>query len=101
MLQVARLAPTLLQSSADLVGAFFRERYGAAAGLSDHSGTIYPGLTAAAMGLEVLEVHVVGAIVIAAAVARTTSGRSAHAGASSKNGSRVAGACDSRAPCPK
>jgi len=27
MLQVARLAPTLLQSSADLVGAFYRERY--------------------------------------------------------------------------
>jgi len=27
-------------------------------GLSDHSGTIYPGLAAATMGIEVLEVHV-------------------------------------------
>jgi N-acetylneuraminate synthase len=36
----------------------FRERYGCAVGLSDHSGTIYPGLAAAAIGLDVLEVHV-------------------------------------------
>lgn len=38
--------------------AFFRERYGCLVGLSDHSGTIYPGLVAAALGIEVLEVHV-------------------------------------------
>jgi N-acetylneuraminate synthase len=37
---------------------FFRERYGCAAGLSDHSGTIYPGLAAAALGNDVLEIHV-------------------------------------------
>lgn len=37
---------------------FFRERYECAVGLSDHSGTIYPGLAAATMGIEVLEVHV-------------------------------------------
>ena len=37
---------------------FFRERYGCAIGLSDHSGTIYPGLAAATLGSEVLEVHV-------------------------------------------
>ncbi len=37
---------------------FFRERYGCAVGLSDHSGTIYPGLAAAALGCEVLEIHV-------------------------------------------
>jgi N-acetylneuraminate synthase len=37
---------------------FFRNRYGCAVGLSDHSGTIYPGLAAAALGIEVLEVHV-------------------------------------------
>lgn len=36
----------------------FRQRYGCAVGLSDHSGTIYPGLAAAALGIEVLEVHV-------------------------------------------
>jgi N-acetylneuraminate synthase len=37
---------------------FFRERYGCAVGLSDHSGSIYPGLAAATLGIEVLEVHV-------------------------------------------
>lgn len=40
---------------------FFRERYGregCSVGLSDHSGTIYPGLAAMALGAEVLEVHV-------------------------------------------
>lgn len=37
---------------------FFRERYGCAIGLSDHSGTIYPGLAAAALGMQLLEVHV-------------------------------------------
>lgn len=36
----------------------FRERYRCAVGLSDHSGTIYPGLAAAALGIDVLEVHV-------------------------------------------
>jgi N,N'-diacetyllegionaminate synthase len=35
----------------------FRERYGCAVGLSDHSATIYPGLAAAAAGIDVLEVH--------------------------------------------
>jgi N,N'-diacetyllegionaminate synthase len=37
---------------------FFRERYHCSVGLSDHSGTIYPGLAAAALGIDVLEVHV-------------------------------------------
>jgi N,N'-diacetyllegionaminate synthase len=36
----------------------YRQRYECAVGLSDHSGTIFPGLAAAAMGIEVLEVHV-------------------------------------------
>ena len=36
----------------------YRERYGCWAGLSDHSGTIYPGLAGVALGLDVLEVHV-------------------------------------------
>lgn len=35
-----------------------RERYRSAVGLSDHSGTIYPGLAAAALGADVVEVHV-------------------------------------------
>jgi N-acetylneuraminate synthase len=37
---------------------FFRERYGCLVGLSDHSGTIYPGIAAATLGAEVVEVHV-------------------------------------------
>ena len=38
--------------------AAFRERYGCAVGLSDHSGLIYPGLAAATLGADVIEVHV-------------------------------------------
>lgn len=37
--------------------AFFKRRYDCSVGLSDHSGTIYPGLAAAAIGIQVLEVH--------------------------------------------
>jgi N,N'-diacetyllegionaminate synthase len=37
---------------------FFRQRYGCGVGLSDHSGTIYAGLAAATLEIEVLEVHV-------------------------------------------
>ena len=36
----------------------FRERYGCPVGLSDHSGTIFAGLAAAAIGCDVLEIHV-------------------------------------------
>lgn len=38
--------------------AVFRQRYGCFVGLSDHSGTIYPSLAAAALGTDVIEVHV-------------------------------------------
>jgi len=37
---------------------FFRERYGCSVGLSDHSGTIFPGLAATTLGIDVLEIHV-------------------------------------------
>ena len=37
---------------------FFRERYNCQVGLSDHSGTVYAGLAAAAMGMDALEIHV-------------------------------------------
>lgn len=37
---------------------FLRTRYGTFVGLSDHSGTIYPGLAAAVLGADVIEVHV-------------------------------------------
>ncbi len=36
----------------------FRERYGCPVGLSDHSGTIYPGLGAVMLGASLVEVHV-------------------------------------------
>jgi N-acetylneuraminate synthase len=36
----------------------FRERYQSMVGLSDHSGTIYPGIAAATLGADVVEVHV-------------------------------------------
>jgi N-acetylneuraminate synthase len=36
----------------------FRERYGCWVGLSDHSASIYPGLAGAAIGMDLLEVHV-------------------------------------------
>ena len=37
---------------------FYRERYGCWVGLSDHSATIYPGLAGAAVGMDMLELHV-------------------------------------------
>ncbi len=36
----------------------YRRRYGAPVGLSDHSGKIFPGLAAATLGADVVEVHV-------------------------------------------
>jgi N-acetylneuraminate synthase len=36
----------------------FRQRYGCPVGLSDHSGKVYAGLAAAALGADLLEVHV-------------------------------------------
>jgi hypothetical protein len=50
MLQVARLAPTLLQSSADLVGAFYRDRYDANGGFVNRAGL--PDLYYTVFGLE-------------------------------------------------
>jgi N-acetylneuraminate synthase len=38
--------------------AELRNRYGCKVGLSDHSGTIYAGLAAAALGADLIEVHV-------------------------------------------
>lgn len=35
-----------------------RQRYGCAAGLSDHSGTVFPALAAVTLGARVVEVHV-------------------------------------------
>ena len=35
-----------------------RQRYQSPVGLSDHSGTIYPGIAAATLGVDIIEVHV-------------------------------------------
>lgn len=36
----------------------YRQRFKCSVGLSDHSGTIYPGLAAATLGCDVVEIHV-------------------------------------------
>ncbi len=36
----------------------YRERYKCPVGLSDHSGTVFPGLAAVALGCDIIEVHV-------------------------------------------
>jgi N-acetylneuraminate synthase len=36
----------------------FRRRFGCGVGLSDHSGTVFPGLAAATIGIDALEVHI-------------------------------------------
>lgn len=38
--------------------SLLRERYGCAVGLSDHSGTIFPGIAAVTLGAKLVEVHV-------------------------------------------
>lgn len=58
VLQCTSLYPTLPEKIGLNLIPFFRNRYSCAVGLSDHSGTIYAGLAAAAIGIDVLEVHV-------------------------------------------
>lgn len=53
---------TMYPCPADKIGIemldVFRRRYAVPVGLSDHSGTIFPGLAAATLGCDILEVHV-------------------------------------------
>ncbi len=51
--------PTEAKNSGLNVIPEMKQRYGLKVGLSDHSGTIYPGLAAVALGAELLEFHVV------------------------------------------
>lgn len=51
--------PTSAENSGLNVIPQMKQRYGLKVGLSDHSGTIYPGLAAVALGAELLEFHVV------------------------------------------
>jgi len=57
VLQCTSMYPTPPEKIGLNVIPFFRQRYHCAVGLSDHSGTIYAGLAAATLGIEVLEVH--------------------------------------------
>lgn len=57
VLQCTSMYPTPPEKIGLNVLALFRDRYACPVGLSDHSGTIYPGLAAAALGADVLEVH--------------------------------------------
>ena len=57
ILQCTSMYPTPPEEIGLNVLSEYRERYHCAVGLSDHSGTIYPGLAAATLGAEVLEVH--------------------------------------------
>jgi N-acetylneuraminate synthase len=58
VLQCTSLYPTPPERLGLNVIPLFRQRYACDVGLSDHSGTIYAGLAAATLGVEVLEVHV-------------------------------------------
>jgi N-acetylneuraminate synthase len=58
VLQATSLYPTPPEKVGLNLLALWRERYGCPVGLSDHSGTIWPGVAAATMGADLLEVHV-------------------------------------------
>jgi len=58
VLQCTSMYPTPPEKLGLNMIPLLRERYRTSVGLSDHSGTIYAGLAAATLGIEVLEVHV-------------------------------------------
>ncbi len=58
ILQCTTAYPTPAEKVGLNVMTMFAERYRCPVGLSDHSGTIYPGLAGAALGMSILEVHV-------------------------------------------
>lgn len=58
LLQCASMYPCPPEAVGLNVLSTYRDRYGCAVGLSDHSATIFPGLAAATLGAEVIEVHV-------------------------------------------
>jgi N,N'-diacetyllegionaminate synthase len=58
LLQCTTMYPCPPEKTGINVMAEIRQRYGCPTGLSDHSGTIYAGLMAAALGADMVEVHV-------------------------------------------
>ena len=59
ILQCTSMYPTPLEKVGLNVIRELRSRYDTSVGLSDHSGTIYAGLAASVLGIDVLEVHLV------------------------------------------
>lgn len=59
LLQCTSKYPTALEDVGLNVLQEFRRRYQCPIGLSDHSGSIYPGLAAMAQGVDLLELHVI------------------------------------------
>ncbi|MBX3064198.1 MAG: N-acetylneuraminate synthase family protein [Anaerolineae bacterium] len=58
VLQCTSIYPTPPEKTGLNMIPLFRDRYQSRVGLSDHSGAIYAGLAAAALGIDVLEVHI-------------------------------------------
>lgn len=58
VLQCSSIYPTPPEKLGLNLLAELRGRYGCKVGLSDHSGTVFAGLAAAALGAEMIEVHV-------------------------------------------
>ncbi len=59
VLQATSAYPTVPEKVGLNMLDVYRGRYGCPVGLSDHSGTIWPGVAAAALGAGIVEVHVV------------------------------------------
>lgn len=59
LLQCTSRYPSPLEEVGFNVIEEYRRRFACAVGLSDHSGTLWPGLAAVARGVDVLELHVV------------------------------------------
>jgi N,N'-diacetyllegionaminate synthase len=59
LLQTTSRYPVPLEEVGLNVPFELRDRYGCPVGLSDHSGSVFPGLAALARGIDILEVHVV------------------------------------------
>lgn len=59
VLQCTSMYPTPAEKLGLNMLQVYREKYGCPVGLSDHSGTIYPGIAATALGASIIEVHVV------------------------------------------
>ncbi|MFN4088118.1 MAG: N-acetylneuraminate synthase family protein [Alphaproteobacteria bacterium] len=58
VLQCTTMYPTPAEAVGINALPMFRERYGCAVGLSDHSATIYPAVASAMLGAQMVEVHV-------------------------------------------